>query len=122
MHAYGISEPESWISCRPKDYRISDWVLAFPLGKNPENPEWMFVDYVVRVPQSDKKAYDRENPCQAVQVWKRKSYAVPPFNERSKKFRKAFEKAISNFGLSQVRKMKSCKPPKGLIDLIYEHF
>lgn len=118
---YGVSHPKNWISCRYGDYQRGDWILTFMLKKSPTDLEWMFADYVVKVSKSDK-AFTQEYPCQVVQVWRKKSYPVPPFNVSRKRFQKAFSEAVHRFGTSRIEKLKSCKPPKRLIDLIYEFF
>jgi hypothetical protein len=119
---YGVQEPENWLSCRSGDYKKNDWILTFKLKKSPTELGWMFVNYVAKVPRSDKKAYSRECPCQAVQVWKKRIYPAPPFSERSKRFQRAFSKGVFEFGLSRIKELKSCKPPKPLVDLVYKYF
>lgn len=118
---YGVSDPENWISCSHGDYKKYDWVLTFMLKKFPAELEWMCVDFVVKVPRSDK-AFMRECPYQAVQVWRKKIYPVPPFSVSGKRFRNAFSKAVSRFGSSRLKRLKSCRPPKRLVDLIHEFF
>lgn len=116
---YGVPHPENWISCRSGEYQRFDWILTFTLERFPTEFGWMFTDYVAKVSKSDK-VFDKECPYQAVQVWPKRSYPVPPFSVRGKQFQRAFSKAVSKFGVSRIKKLRSSKPPKRLVDLIYE--
>ena len=58
--------PQNFISCRKDDYRVSDWILSFRLsGRGVSRPEWIYVDFVVKVGRDDKKAYFGDYPYQA---------------------------------------------------------
>lgn len=82
---------------------------------------WMSVDYVVRVPKSDKKAYCAGNPYQAVQVWSPRHYPEPPFRIEPL-FRSAFRKAVKEFGVDEIRDGNMTRPTKRLIDLINDNY
>lgn len=115
---YEVDEPDNFIAARYRDYTKGDWILTFKLKKSPTGLDWMFADYVVTIPESDEKAYDPEYPYQAMQIWPGKYYPAPPF-KLDKQFQEAFSKAIDEFGSSRIKKLKSSKPPKRFIDLIY---
>jgi len=66
---YGVKRIQSGIKALPGMFSKGDWTLKFPLkGESPGRPTWMFVDFTVKVPRSDKVAYDPEYPYQVVQV------------------------------------------------------
>jgi len=102
-------------------YRKDDWILTFKYGQQVTGLEWLYADFVVKVPKSDKKAYDRECPCQIVQVQPRKYYSGFPFEERDGRFKEAFSKAIQKYGVSKIKELKSCKPPKRLLDWTHSY-
>lgn len=104
-------------------YEEDDWILCY--NKETENARWaswMYADHVVKVSAKDKKAYDKENPCQVIQVSKLKAYGTPPFRT-DRKFKRAFAKAVQDYGgIEKLDNLASSKPPPKLIDLIYKHY
>lgn len=122
MKEYGVAEPKDWLSVKKGQYREGDWILLFKLVKSPTKLQWVSVDYVVNIPKSDKTAYIDEYPCQVVQVYPNNRYPPPPFRINEKKFKKAFSKAIIEFGVKKIKKMKSQKPSKDLLELIYDKY
>jgi hypothetical protein len=119
---YGIA-PYDFISFKKGQFKKEDWVLSFMLLENSATKfRWMFVDYIVRVPLREKRAYFRDYPFQAVQVSKPTRYPIPPFRVDSA-LRRAFNKAIKEFGGGdEIIDMKSMKPPKRLVDLVYKYY
>lgn len=121
MKYHNDSDPSDLIAVPENQYREHDWILTFRYGQPITEIEWLYADFVVKVPKSDKKAYDRECPCQIAQVDSRRFYSGFPFDERDKRFRKAFSKAIQKYGMSNIKKLKSAKPPKRLLDWTYSY-
>lgn len=118
---YGVKDPHNFVDARTGDYKEGDWILTFELKARSTAPDWLFADYVISVPSSDV-AYNEEYPFQAVQVWSKSRYPAPPFSVNNKRFKRAFSKAVSEFGPLRIRKLKSSKPPKRLIELISKSF
>ena len=118
---YNISAPNDFIGCPLNTYKENDWVLNFYLKKNlPTYIGWLYVDFVAKMQQSDE-AYSPEYPCQAVQVWPNSRYPEPPFKIDSH-FRKALTVALKKFGVSKFKEIDPYKPPKRLIELIWESY
>lgn len=95
------------------------------LLKSPSQLEWIFADRVFEVPKSDKDYYaysSEEYPCQVVQIYPNNRYAPSPFRIREKRFKKAFSKAIREFGIEKIKTQKTAKPSKDLIELIYKNY
>lgn len=116
-------KPHWFISCRNKDYRKGDWVLNFELrGNKATEFAWVFVDYIAHVKKSEKKAYSPDYPFQAVQVGKLNRYPIPPF-AIDPAFRKSFNETIREFGGGErIKAIKSVKPPRRFVELIYKHY
>ena len=117
---YNVAEPTGFLSVRKEDYEENDWVLIFGIDK-PSNVSWLYVNYIVKVDRTEKKAYSPEYPYQVVQVWKLKNYPSPPFRI-DKRFKKAFSRAVKDFGPTRIKEMKSFKPPRRLLSLTEKHF
>jgi hypothetical protein len=119
---YAVSEPHDFMNVRRRDFKTSDWVLSFALEKNfPRRLSWMFVDFIVPISRSDKKAYSRDYPFQAVQVWGKNRYAGCPF-KIDNRFRTAFSQVISEYGGDRVKSLTSLTPSRQLIARIYKHY
>lgn len=118
---YGVAEPRNFLGSRPKDFQEGDWALCFRLGTRVSQFGWMRIDFVVPVSKSDKKAYDPDYSCQAVQVWPLKVYLSPPFHI-DERFRNAFRKAVDDYGASLIMRLRSLKPSARLVDLIYRYY
>ena len=116
---YGLTNPEWALDARQGQYRQYDWILCFRIREHPSRLEWMFADYIVRVPRSEK-VYNRDYPYEVVQIWPISRYPAPPFRI-DKRFRRMFSKAVCEFGLSRIKKLKSLRPPSRLVDLIHKH-
>jgi len=118
---YGLSSPETALSCTENQYKRLDWILRFRLSSNkPTSIQWQPVDYVVRIPRSEK-VYDADYPYEACQSWPLDRYPPPPF-KIDDDFRKAFTVALQEFGIKKYKDGDFSKPPKPLIDLILENY
>lgn len=118
---YNISDPHDFIGCPVNTYKENDWVLNFFLKQNhPTGISWLYVDFVTKTQTSDS-AYDPKYPYQAVQVWPRNRYPEPPFKIDAR-FRKALTIALKEFGVSKFKDLDPYKPPKRLIELIWESY
>jgi hypothetical protein len=102
------------------DYTAGNWILCLRRrGDAAAALEWMYVNFSVRVPRSDKRAYDRSYPYELVQVWPLRRYEPPPFSLDAG-FRSAFRKAAGEYGLDKLGALKSPRPPAKLLGMIYE--
>jgi hypothetical protein len=111
-------EPENFIACRKQDFRQADRVLSFRLTKSGASASsWLFVDFVVKVGRKDKKAYDADYPYQAIQAWTPRHYSPPPF-VLTTGFRAALRAACLKYGIEQIKKMRSTRPPLRLLQMI----
>lgn len=117
---YGVREPYAIITCgSASDYHLGDWVLSFDLsGKSPKTIYWMCIDFVVRTAKTDKGAYSKDCPYQAVQVWPIARYPQPPFKVDAH-FKTAFKRAAKAYGLDAIRELSTTKTPAKLAELIY---
>jgi len=119
---YNVRTPNDFAMGERNAYQKNDWVLNFDLsGETPIGVRWMSVDYVVRVPKSDKKAYSTGYPFQAVQVWSPRHYPEPPFRVEPR-FRNAFKKAVREFGADKIWEQDVVRPSKSLMTLIYDNY
>lgn len=117
---YGVRCPHTFIACRQRQYWDYDCILTFySRGESISNIEWMYVDFRVKVSRSDKRAYSHGYPYQAVQVWTPKHYPAPPF-VASGGFKRAFRRALREYGLRKVTDRDVTKPPASLIERIFE--
>jgi hypothetical protein len=74
----------------------------------------MYVDFVVNVDRTDRKAYDKTYPVQAVQA----NPSPPPPFVINQAFRAGFKKAVKAYGIEHVKMIDSLRPPQRLLDLI----
>ncbi len=118
---HGISDPFDMLPGRRGDYSKGDWVLTFFLKEKSSQLRWLYVDYYVRVPKSDAKAYDSNWPFQAVQALDTKKYSAPPF-QINREFRTAFAKTVEQYGADNLKGWKSVNPSKKLVELINEYY
>jgi hypothetical protein len=116
---YNVSEPKDYLDARRGDYMENDWVLRFNI-KKPSAVDWLFVDFMVKVPETEK-GYDRKYPFQAIQVWTAKKYPPYPFRI-DQVFKHAFADASTAFGLDRIKCSKTCESPKRLLQLISQRF
>lgn len=119
---YARTEPHDFLSCRKSDYAEDEWVLTFSLkASRAQSINWLAADHIVPILRNDKRAYSREYPFQAIQVWPRNVYPPPPFRI-DKRFRKAFSRAVRTFGKQNIMDLKKLKPPRKLLNLIAEAY
>ncbi len=119
---YGVREANDFITCNKGNYAFGDWVLTFDLsGRKPTGIRWMCIDFVVRTSRSDRGAYIRECPYQAVQVWPKSRYPRPPFRADAR-FKNAFEKAVKEYGVNNIEALATTNPPKRLLAEIFSNF
>ena len=116
---YGVTEPADFLDLTREQARPNDWFLTFRLPGGTDLV-WMCVDFIIEVSPSDKAAYDKDYPFQAVQANPLRVYRPPPF-VIDKAFRRAFKKAIAAYGERRIERMESLRPPKPLLDLIAEN-
>jgi hypothetical protein len=113
--SYGVAEPNNCVNVKKGQVRKYDWLLQFQLPGS-TYVKWMKVDFVVRVHPSEKAAFEKKYPFQAVQANPPKAYR-PPFGLNGP-FRGAFKKAIKEYGEDKIKSIESLRPPKRLLDLI----
>jgi hypothetical protein len=112
---YGVKEVSGSINFSKGQIRNGDFLLCFQIdGSQITNIDWMYVDFAVKVSPSDKSAYEKSYPYQAVQVNDLKYYN-PPF-KITPSFRKAFAMALIKFGLNKITARTSLKCPKIILD------
>ena len=110
--------PHNFISCRQNEYAEADWVLCVRLTKKGASaPEWMYVDFTVKVSRNDKAAYEDDHPYQAIQVTTPRHYPSPPF-VITKSFRAALRDASVAFGIDRLDRLRSSCPPRSLLTMI----
>jgi hypothetical protein len=119
---YGI-HPFDFISCKRADFSQDEWVLTFMVNKGKiTDVGWLFVDYVTRVPQNDKKAYDATYPYSAVQVGKPRGYPPPPFRIDSR-LRASLKRAVFHLWPGDsIKDIRDLRPPKPFLKLVLKHY
>jgi hypothetical protein len=109
--SYGVKQPHSGFSVRRDKVKEDEWVLVFNLPEF-KNFRWVYVDFVVRVDRSERKAYLIGAPFQAIQTRSSKAYPPPPFKIDAG-FRDAFKSSAKDFGLEKFKDL--LKPPRGYV-------
>jgi hypothetical protein len=120
---FGVSKLAYYLGVRENDYRRDggEWILTFMLAKNsPAELTWMFSDFVVRVHRKDEE-FDKDYPCEVVQVWSLSRYPGCPFRIDAA-FRNAFKRAVKRYGADRIREASTTKPTKKFIHLIAAEF
>ena len=79
---YNVAEPTGFLSVQKEDYEENEWVLNFSIDK-PAEVSWLYVNYVVKVKRTEKKAYSPDYPYKVVQVWKLKNRSEEHTSELS---------------------------------------
>jgi hypothetical protein len=101
---YNRPDVSDFINVAKGQAKKDDWLLCLHLSKGktrkPSMLEWMFVDHVIEVANSDKGAYEKDYPYQAVQVFPSTHYPFPPFTLDAD-FKRAFTKAISDHDIER---------------------
>ena len=109
LSMYGRREPDDVINVRHGEAAEGDWILCFNDGALKEF-SWLYVDFLVRVPRSEKEAYSQEFPLEAIQVRPSEEYANPPFRIDGK-FPRAFREATKAFGIERLKHARLANPP-----------
>lgn len=110
---YGRSGPADFIGAAKGRIHPGDWLLCFKLPSGKE-AAWMYVDFLVRVPRSDKGAYESDYPYQAVQVHNPIRYPAPPF-KLDRRFREALASVAVKYGENAITRIGSLVPPPRLL-------
>lgn len=119
---YGVSTFQGSLAARHGKYKENDWILCFRTKRNSvKEISWLYSNFIVRVPRSDKEAYDPASPYELVQLWSLRHYEPPPF-ALDVRFKSSFSKAVSEYGLPKMETLKSRRPPSRLVDSIYRHY
>lgn len=117
IEEYGVREPYDTLNCSKSGFTSGDWALAFELHRRGAKAiGWMYIDFVERILKSDKVAYSDDWPYQAAQVFRLNRYPQPPFKADAR-FKKAFAKAVWEFGPDSIRDLNTNRPPAKLIEL-----
>jgi hypothetical protein len=117
--SYGVKEPEDFVSVKRDQARQGDWFLSFSIPDG-RDAYWLYVDFVIAVSRSDKAAYDKDYPFQAVQVNSARHYPRPPF-KMDRAFKRAFMGAIKRYGAEKIADLASLVPPMELLNFIAEN-
>jgi len=118
---YNVVEPVGVLNVSKNQVSNNEWLLCFEIsGKSIKNIEWMYVDFVVPVESSDVDAYEEDYPFQAIQVHKLNQYPQPPFTIEEG-FRKAFKKAIKEYGTSKIENAKKLALPEAVLKKVAEY-
>jgi hypothetical protein len=117
---YGVKSPYHWNTGGKGYFSAGDWVLTFNV-RSGKNASWMYVDFVVKVPSSEKRVFSREYPYCAVQVHpSRLNPASPPFKLDSHA-RKVVASAVKEFGQINLEDMRTARLPAALHRLLLKH-
>jgi hypothetical protein len=112
---YGTAEPYWLMECASDQIQQFDWLLCFLVARSGEcsQVEWMFTDFVVPIARTDK-AFDADNPFQAIQVHPLRSYSSPPFS-LNKTFRDAFCRVARSFGGAKLLARRDLLPSQAFL-------
>ena len=98
----------------PSTLSAGEWVLAYEIkGKRIGLIDWMYVDFVVRVERTDRRAFESDFAAQAVQVFGPAKCPEAPF-ELTRPFRTAFRVAIEEYGIAKLRSARSLAVPRSV--------
>ena len=115
---YARKNPHTWMSVRKGRVKQNDWLLSFYLAKNKVTEvQWMYVDFVVKISPTDKKFYEKDWPCHAVQVHPPSKYPTPPFR-LSPQVRAALNRAALRHSFEKTEKAKSDIPSAKFLSLV----
>jgi hypothetical protein len=106
---YGVRNIAYWMNAGKDDYKVGDWILNFMLKEDkPIEMTWMFCQRLYQVPRKDK-AYNKNYPCEVVQVFSLDHYPGCPFR-LDKDFKQAFRAAVKQYGADKIREAVTMKP------------
>lgn len=118
---YGVAEPVQHMNVASGTVNSNEWLLCYEIDNDWERVKkigWQFVNFVVPVAASDKAAYEKKWPFQAIQVHALKKCPSPPF-QITDKFRKAFREAVIDWGIEKLTEKHSLQVPDKLLKSIY---
>jgi hypothetical protein len=114
---FGVRNVPNWLAARKDDFKEGDWILNFMLAKDiPTGIAWLFGHCIYQVPRKDK-AYCKDYPCEAVQVYSLDRYPGCPFR-LDRKFKAAFKAVIRQFGADRIREAASTRPTAEFVRLL----
>lgn len=116
---YGVVEPANFVNVEQGQARKNDWFLLFKFP-SVTDISWMRTEFVIIVDPSDRAAFDKDYPFQAVQANSLRSCPLPPF-KLDQAFRSAFKKAVRTFGAERIKGLKSLRPPRKLLNSISDY-
>jgi hypothetical protein len=119
VERYGVSGPHDFIDVKRGQAKQGDWILTFQTPKV-TSFRWLFVHFVTLVKPSDKRAYEKDYPFQAVQALPPKLCHPPPFAIDGG-FRSAFRKSAKQFGIEALQNLTSLRPPQALLNLTMDN-
>jgi hypothetical protein len=114
---FGIRHVGNWLSAGRDDFKEGDWILSFMLANDtPTEITWLFCHRFYQVPRTDK-AYSKDYPCEAVQVYSLDRYPGCPFS-LDREFKTVFKAAVKQFGADRIRDAATTKPRADLIRML----
>ena len=116
LNSYDITNPHDHLLFAKGEANADEWFLSFNV-RTPKQAKWFLADFVIKVPQEDKNAYDADCPYQAVMLRPLKNYEPPPF-KLDQSFRNAFGCAVREFGENKFQNLKDLTPTRRFINLI----
>lgn len=118
----GVTSAYLYLAARKGRVQEGQWLLFFKLSPTSATMiQWMYADHVIRVPRSDKKAYDPEYPYQVVQVRSPRYYPTPPF-QIDARFRSALSATVRQVGEDYVERLVTLRPSEKLLASVYSHY
>lgn len=118
----GVTSAYLYLTAGKGRVKEGQWLLHFKLSPSSATMiRWMYADHVIRVPRSDKKAYDPEYPCQVVQVRSPRHYPPPPFHIDAR-FRSALNAAVRQVGKDYIDRLVTLWPSEKLLASVYAHY
>jgi hypothetical protein len=118
----GVTSAYMYLTAGKGRVQEGQWLLYFKLSPTSATMiQWMYADHVIRVPRSDKKAYDREYPYQVVQVRSPRHYPAPPFHIDTR-FRSALSAAVRQVGDDYVNRLVTLRPSEKLLASVHAHY
>lgn len=114
---YGVTQPHDFISTPDGIYSKHEWLLTFTIKNDkPVDISWLHVDEIVATDKKDK-VYDKNNPCQAIQMLTKDFYPPAPF-KIDQRFRSALTKSVKEYQGDDF----PVKPTKRFLNLLYQNY
>lgn len=112
---YNVDDPQNIMNIAKKQVANHEWLLCFKIRNNRISKlEWMYVDFIVPVDETDEEAYEEEYPFQAIQVHELNQYPLPPFTI-TKEFESSFTIAVNKFGTDKIETSPSLNVPEEIL-------